>query len=178
MKLRNPNLIPSIGCRQNCRQNPCTHSCQRNWNLERSKASKYSSIVRSSQFGKQDLHGDGTINQRGNLWLSHESDETSGGGRLALVPAVDLRGRLLPFKKLCSQVRALITSPRSRSKWISKSCRDLKLENMLLDENMNLKLIDFGFTRELDGPGMLLETFCGSVAYAAPGQQPPPPTYL
>ncbi|KAJ3324086.1 hypothetical protein HDV06_000627 [Boothiomyces sp. JEL0866] len=45
--------------------------------------------------------------------------------------------------------------------------RDLKLENILLTEHANIKLIDFGFTRGLDDN--LLETYCGSSAYAAPG---------
>ncbi|KAJ3315409.1 hypothetical protein HDV04_002951 [Boothiomyces sp. JEL0838] len=44
--------------------------------------------------------------------------------------------------------------------------RDLKLENILLTEHANIKLIDFGFTRGLDDN--LLETYCGSSAYAAP----------
>eukprot|EP00158_Paraphelidium_tribonemae_P006864 Partr_v1_DN28006_c3_g2_i2_m57171 putative serine threonine protein kinase len=46
--------------------------------------------------------------------------------------------------------------------------RDLKLENILLDRNLNIKLIDFGFTREYDKTSKLLETYCGSTAYAAP----------
>ncbi|KAJ3034044.1 hypothetical protein HK097_004640, partial [Rhizophlyctis rosea] len=45
--------------------------------------------------------------------------------------------------------------------------RDLKLENILLTTDLNVKVIDFGFTRSISTPN-LLDTYCGSVAYAAP----------
>ncbi|PVF97966.1 Pkinase-domain-containing protein [Serendipita vermifera] len=45
--------------------------------------------------------------------------------------------------------------------------RDLKLENVLLDDHCNVKLSDFGFTREYDR-GSLLETYCGTAGYASP----------
>lgn len=46
--------------------------------------------------------------------------------------------------------------------------RDLKLENILLDKNENVKLCDFGFTREYDGKSAHLQTFCGTICYSAP----------
>jgi MAP/microtubule affinity-regulating kinase len=45
--------------------------------------------------------------------------------------------------------------------------RDLKAENLLLDENFDIKIADFGFSNYYD-PESKLDTFCGSPPYAAP----------
>ncbi|OWP07573.1 serine/threonine protein kinase [Marssonina coronariae] len=46
--------------------------------------------------------------------------------------------------------------------------RDLKLENILMDKHENVKLCDFGFTREYEGKASYLQTFCGTICYSAP----------
>ncbi|KAI9136262.1 kinase-like domain-containing protein, partial [Paraphysoderma sedebokerense] len=45
--------------------------------------------------------------------------------------------------------------------------RDLKPENLLLDQDKNIKIIDFGFVNTYRRDG-LLDTYCGSPFYAAP----------
>jgi len=45
--------------------------------------------------------------------------------------------------------------------------RDLKPENLLLDHNMNIKIVDFGLSNTYND-GEKLKTACGSPCYAAP----------
>lgn len=47
------------------------------------------------------------------------------------------------------------------------SHRDLKLENILLSESGEAKLIDFGFSKETH-PNPMMATYCGSALYASP----------
>jgi tRNA A-37 threonylcarbamoyl transferase component Bud32 len=45
--------------------------------------------------------------------------------------------------------------------------RDIKLDNLLLDEQHNIKIIDFGFATSVQ-PGVKLKVFCGTPSYMAP----------
>jgi len=46
--------------------------------------------------------------------------------------------------------------------------RDLKPENLLLDENMNIKIVDFGLSNTYKTEKETLKTACGSPCYASP----------
>jgi hypothetical protein len=46
--------------------------------------------------------------------------------------------------------------------------RDIKLENILLDEHQNVKLVDFGFSKRLSDGQSETTTVCGSLPYCAP----------
>ncbi|SPP86130.1 testis-specific serine/threonine-protein kinase 1 [Drosophila guanche] len=113
-----------------------------------------------------------------NLITFYQSIETSH--RVYLIMQLAENGTLLDYvreKKFLdeAQSRKLFRQLISAVEYIhSKGVvhRDIKCENLLLDEDWNLKLIDFGFarkdTRSSDNQVVLSKTFCGSYAYASP----------
>jgi protein kinase A len=48
--------------------------------------------------------------------------------------------------------------------------RDLKLENILIDEKGYLQIIDFGVSKRLDNSELATETICGTAPNMAPEQ--------
>lgn len=91
---------------------------------------------------------------------------------LEYCPGDELYNHLLEHGRMeASKAQKIFTQLVGAVSYVhSKSCvhRDLKLENILLDRHENVKLVDFGFTREYQGTTSYLQTWCGTVCYSAP----------
>ncbi|NXN41181.1 TSSK1 kinase, partial [Rhinoptilus africanus] len=104
----------------------------------------------------------------------------SSAGKVYIVMELGEKGNLLDYIKITGAMKEDIARIKfNQLASAVKHChdldiahRDLKCENILLDENLNIKLSDFGFSKSLsrdeNGKTILSKTFCGSAAYAAP----------
>ncbi|XP_069784690.1 testis-specific serine/threonine-protein kinase 6-like [Narcine bancroftii] len=71
----------------------------------------------------------------------------------------------------CEEAKCLFSQVSKAIKYLHERDivhRDLKCENILLTEKMQVKLTDFGFGRKSRGYPELSTTYCGSVAYSPP----------
>ncbi|NXD78919.1 TSSK1 kinase, partial [Halcyon senegalensis] len=110
---------------------------------------------------------------------TYEIFETSAG-KMYIVMELGEKGDLLNYIKITGAMKEDIACIKfqqlaSAIKYchdLDLAHRDLKCENILLSEDLNVKLTDFGFSKSLsrdeNGRIILSETFCGSAAYAAP----------
>ncbi|CAK4029282.1 serine threonine- kinase [Lecanosticta acicola] len=91
---------------------------------------------------------------------------------LEYCPGDELYNHLLKHGRMSAdKVQKIFTQLVGAVSYVhAKGCvhRDLKLENILLDKHENVKLVDFGFTREYSGPASYLQTWCGTICYSAP----------
>jgi serine/threonine protein kinase len=73
----------------------------------------------------------------------------------------------LPEQECWSCFRQIASGIEYLHKTMKVCHRDIKLENIMFDENYNCRIIDFGLSHVLGGEELML-TRCGSLAYASP----------
>ncbi|NXG52759.1 TSSK1 kinase, partial [Psilopogon haemacephalus] len=110
---------------------------------------------------------------------THEVFEEAAG-KVYIVMELAEKGDLLNYIRLTGAIKEEVACSKFQQLASAiKYChdlevvhRDLKCENVLLDEDLHFKLSDFGFSRSLsrdeNGNIILSQTFCGSAAYTAP----------
>jgi serine/threonine protein kinase len=74
----------------------------------------------------------------------------------------------LPEQECWSCFRQIASGVEYLHKTMNVCHRDIKLENIMFDDDFNCKIIDFGLSRILAGDGELMATRCGSLSYASP----------
>ena len=70
-------------------------------------------------------------------------------------------------EKYCKRIFRSIASALKYMHRINIAHRDIKLENVILDEELNPKLIDFGFSTCIES-SKKVKIFCGTPSYMAP----------
>ncbi len=70
-------------------------------------------------------------------------------------------------EKTCKKIFKQLTKSLAYMHDLHIAHRDIKLENIILDEDLNPKLIDFGFSTCIQ-PSDKVKIFCGTPSYMAP----------
>ena len=78
------------------------------------------------------------------------------------------RGGKLPEKEACFYFAQMLSVINYLHTECSIAHRDLKAENVLLDRHKHVRVIDFGLSNTVENDVKIMETACGSPAYAAP----------
>jgi len=78
-----------------------------------------------------------------------------------------LKAKKVIENSLCKQIYWQIISALAYLHEIGICHRDIKLENIIISPNNDIKIIDFGFS-SLTEPGKMLKTVCGSSYYVSP----------
>ena len=91
--------------------------------------------------------------------------EYASGG--SLLQYITQNGRLDEYKArhIFTQLISLLHYLHTQKQIVH---RDIKLENIMLDDNGNIRLIDFGLGNEVSSDNNLFKTACGSLHYASP----------
>lgn len=78
------------------------------------------------------------------------------------------RKKFLKEKTMKFWFRQIVSALDHLHNELSIAHRDLKLDNILISANFNVKLVDFGLSKQARYYNELSKTFCGSVAFIAP----------
>lgn len=70
-------------------------------------------------------------------------------------------------EKTCKKIFKQLSKALSYMHEMNIAHRDIKLQNIILDEDLNPKLIDFGFSTCID-PTQKMKIFCGTPSYMSP----------